>query len=167
MINWFMLFEFSGPGVIAEEISGNNGYVELAFCAKKLDDKDLFSKSDPFLEIYRINDDESEQLVYRTEVIKNNLNPVWDPFKVSLSSLCSCDEKKQLKCLIWDYDTRGKHDYIGEFYTTFEQMRKAMGENKIHWDCVNPKYKAKKRHYKNSGTVILKDCKAVQLPESQ
>lgn len=23
----------------AEEISGNNGYVELSFCAKKLDDK--------------------------------------------------------------------------------------------------------------------------------
>lgn len=25
--------------VHAEEISGNNGYVELSFCAKKLDDK--------------------------------------------------------------------------------------------------------------------------------
>ncbi|XP_078256981.1 copine-7 isoform X2 [Rhinoraja longicauda] len=120
---------------------------------------DLFSKSDPFLEIYRINDDESEQLVYRTEVIKNNLNPVWESFKVSLSSLCSCDEKRQLKCLVWDYDSRGKHDFIGEFYSTFQELRKAMGENKVHWDCVNPKYKAKKRHYKNSGTVILKDCK--------
>lgn len=79
--------------IISEEISGNNGYVELAFRAKKLDDKvsrvpggnkagwargavlslillpqDLFSKSDPFLEIYRIDDDRSEQLVYRTEV---------------------------------------------------------------------------------------------------
>lgn len=67
--------------------------MELAFRAKKLDDKvsqvpggnragwagwallplillpqDLFSKSDPFLEIYRIDDDRSEQLVYRTEV---------------------------------------------------------------------------------------------------
>lgn len=30
--------------------------------------QDLFSKSDPFLEIYRINDDGSEQLVHRTEV---------------------------------------------------------------------------------------------------
>lgn len=30
--------------------------------------QDLFSKSDPFLEIYRIDDDRSEQLVYRTEV---------------------------------------------------------------------------------------------------
>uniref|UniRef100_A0AAY4B5N9 Copine-7 n=1 Tax=Denticeps clupeoides TaxID=299321 RepID=A0AAY4B5N9_9TELE len=95
--------KYAGKSTItvhAEEISGNNGYVELSFCAKKLDDKDLFSKSDPFLEIYRINDDETEQLVHRTTVIKNNLNPVWEPFKVSLISLCSCDEDRKLKVAI-------------------------------------------------------------------
>ncbi|CAO2609586.1 Cpne7 [Lemmus lemmus] len=86
--------------VIAEDISGNNGYVELSFQARKLDDKDLFSKSDPFLELYRVNDDGSEQLVYRTEVVKNNLNPVWEPFKVSLNSLCSCEETRPLKVAI-------------------------------------------------------------------
>lgn len=90
--------------------------------------QDLFSKSDPFLEIYRINDDDTEQLVHRTEVclqplpvhgdrhlssscllmcvytplqqvIKNNLNPVWEPFKVSLISLCSCDDERKLKVM--------------------------------------------------------------------
>uniref|UniRef100_A0A8C8BQ91 Copine 7 n=1 Tax=Otus sunia TaxID=257818 RepID=A0A8C8BQ91_9STRI len=145
--------------VISEEISGNNGYVELAFRAKKLDDKDLFSKSDPFLEIYRIDDDRSEQLVYRTEVVKNNLSPIWEPFKVSLNSLCSCEEKRKLRCVVWDYDSRGKHDFIGEFFTTFEEMQKAMGENKVQWDCMNPKYKIKKRNYKNSGVVVLLDLK--------
>ncbi|KYO32549.1 copine-7 [Alligator mississippiensis] len=145
--------------VLSEEISGNNGYVELAFRAKKLDDKDLFSKSDPFLEIYRINDDRSEQLVYRTEVVKNNLSPVWEPFKVSLNSLCSCEDKRRLRCVVWDYDTRGKHDFIGEFFTTFEEMQKATGANKVQWDCMNPKYKIKKRNYKNSGVVILLDLK--------
>uniref|UniRef100_A0A8C8M410 Copine VII n=1 Tax=Oncorhynchus tshawytscha TaxID=74940 RepID=A0A8C8M410_ONCTS len=145
--------------VHAEEISGNNGYVELFFCAKKLDDKDLFSKSDPFLEIYRINDDGTEQLVHRTEVIKNNLNPVWEPFKVSLISLCSCDEDRKLKCLVWDSDSRGKHDFIGEFYATFREMQKIGGGSKVTWDCMNPKYKLKKKNYKNSGVVILSDLK--------
>uniref|UniRef100_A0A8C7TCE4 Copine VII n=1 Tax=Oncorhynchus mykiss TaxID=8022 RepID=A0A8C7TCE4_ONCMY len=145
--------------VHAEEISGNNGYVELFFCAKKLDDKDLFSKSDPFLEIYRINDDGTEQLVHRTEVIKNNLNPVWEPFKVSLISLCSCDEDRKLKCLVWDSDSRGKHDFIGEFYATFREMQKIGGGSKVTWDCINPKYKLKKKNYKNSGVVILSDLK--------
>ncbi|XP_048966541.1 copine-7 isoform X6 [Canis lupus dingo] len=145
--------------VIAEDISGNNGYVELSFRAQKLDDKDLFSKSDPFLELYRVNDDQSEQLVYRTEVVKNNLSPAWEPFKVTLSSLCSGQETRPLKCLVWDYDSRGKHDFIGEFSTTYEEMQKAFGEDQAQWDCVNAKYKQKKRHYKNSGVVILADLK--------
>uniref|UniRef100_A0A674EXE4 Copine 7 n=1 Tax=Salmo trutta TaxID=8032 RepID=A0A674EXE4_SALTR len=154
--------KYAGKSTItvnAEEISGNNGYVELFFCAKKLDDKDLFSKSDPFLEIYRINDDGTEQLVHRTEVIKNNLNPVWEPFKVSLISLCSCDEDRKLKCLVWDSDSRGKHDFIGEFYATFREMQKIGGGSKVTWDCINPKYKLKKKNYKNSGVVILSDLK--------
>ncbi|XP_047289864.1 copine-7 isoform X14 [Homo sapiens] len=145
--------------VIAEDISGNNGYVELSFRARKLDDKDLFSKSDPFLELYRVNDDQGLQLVYRTEVVKNNLNPVWEAFKVSLSSLCSCEETRPLKCLVWDYDSRGKHDFIGEFSTTFEEMQKAFEEGQAQWDCVNPKYKQKRRSYKNSGVVVLADLK--------
>uniref|UniRef100_A0A8C5S2U2 Copine 7 n=1 Tax=Laticauda laticaudata TaxID=8630 RepID=A0A8C5S2U2_LATLA len=145
--------------VTSEEISGDNGFVELFFRAKKLDDKDLFSKSDPFLEIYRINDDGSEQLVHRTEFVKNNLSPIWEPFKVSLNSLCSCEEKRKLRCVVFDYDSRGKHDFIGEFHTTFEEMQKATGGNKVQWDCMNPKYKLKKRNYRNSGVVILLDLK--------
>ncbi|XP_023695484.1 copine-7-like isoform X1 [Paramormyrops kingsleyae] len=149
--------------VSVEEISGNNEYVELSFSAEKLDDKDLFSKSDPFLEIYRINDDETEQLVHRTKVIKNNLNPVWETFKVSLSSLCSCDEDRRLKCLVWDYDSRGRHDFIGEFYPTFREMQTVTEENKVSWECINPKYKLKKKNYKNSGVVILSELKLLRV----
>uniref|UniRef100_A0A8C7KZJ1 Copine 7 n=1 Tax=Oncorhynchus kisutch TaxID=8019 RepID=A0A8C7KZJ1_ONCKI len=134
-------------------------FLKYAKYAGKSAITDLFSKSDPFLEIYRINDDGSEQLVHRTEVIKNNLNPVWEPFKVSLISLCSCDEDRKLKCLVWDSDSRGKHDFIGEFYATFREMQKIGGGSKVTWDCMNPKYKLKKKNYKNSGVVILSDLK--------
>ncbi|EHB09814.1 Copine-4 [Heterocephalus glaber] len=86
--------------VIAEELSGNDDYVELAFNARKLDDKDFFSKSDPFLEIFRMNDDATQQLVHRTEVVMNNLSPAWKSFKVSVNSLCSGDPDRRLKLLL-------------------------------------------------------------------
>uniref|UniRef100_A0A7N8XZF1 Copine IVa n=1 Tax=Mastacembelus armatus TaxID=205130 RepID=A0A7N8XZF1_9TELE len=112
--------------ITAEELTGNDDYVELSFSARKLDDKDFFSKSDPFLEIYRLNDDATLQLVYRTETVMNNLNPVWKTFKVSLNSLCSGDHERKLQCTVWDWDSNGKHDYIGEFEATFKEMRGAI-----------------------------------------
>ncbi|KAM3928060.1 copine-4 [Leptodactylus fuscus] len=145
--------------VIAEELSGNDDYVELSFSARKLDDKDFFSKSDPFLETFRMNDDGTQQLVHRTEVVMNNLNPVWKTFKVSVNSLCSGDHDRKLKCIVWDWDSNGKHDFIGEFSSTFKEMRGAMEGRQVQWECINPKYKMKKKNYKNSGIVILNLCK--------
>lgn len=33
------------------------------------------------------------------QVVRNNLSPVWEPFEVSLNSLCSCKETRPLKVL--------------------------------------------------------------------
>ncbi|XP_051519947.1 copine-4 [Myxocyprinus asiaticus] len=149
--------------VTAEELSGNDDYVELAFSAKKLDDKDFFSKSDPFLEIFRVNDDGTASLVHRTETIMNNLNPVWKSFKVSLNTLCSGDQERELRCTVWDWDSNGKHDFIGEFQTTFKEMKSAMDGKLIQWECINPKYQVKKKNYRNSGMVILTLCKIIKM----
>uniref|UniRef100_A0A8C4YRD6 Copine 4 n=1 Tax=Gopherus evgoodei TaxID=1825980 RepID=A0A8C4YRD6_9SAUR len=83
----------------------------------------------------------------------NNLNPAWKSFKVSVNSLCSGDEDRRLKVRVWDWDSNGKHDFIGEFSSTFKEMRG------VQWECINPKYRAKKKSYKNSGIVILNQCK--------
>ncbi|XP_078811094.1 copine-4 isoform X3 [Oryzias latipes] len=150
--------------VTAEELSGNDDYVELSFSARKLDDKDFFSKSDPFLEIFRVNDDGTESLVHRTETVMNNLSPVWKSFKVSLNTLCSGDHDRELKCTVWDWDSNGKHDFIGEFQTTYKETMKAEQEGKqIQWECINPKYQMKKKNYRNSGTVILNHCKIIKM----
>ncbi|KAF7483295.1 hypothetical protein GHT09_005198 [Marmota monax] len=62
-------------------------------------------------------------------------------------------------CIVWDWDSNGKHDFIGEFTSTFKEMRGAMEGKQVQWECINPKYKAKKKNYKNSGIVILNQCK--------
>ncbi|XP_041843492.1 copine-4 [Melanotaenia boesemani] len=149
--------------ITAEELTGNDDYIELSFSARKLDDKDFFSKSDPFLEIYRLNDDATMQLVYRTETVMNNLNPVWKTFKVSLNSLCSGDHERKLQCTVWDWDSNGKHDYIGEFEASFKEMRGAIDGRQVQWPCINPKYKVKKKNYRNSGIVILSQCKIIKM----
>ncbi|KAJ1071290.1 hypothetical protein K5549_021851, partial [Capra hircus] len=63
------------------------------------------------------------------------------------------------QCIVWDWDSNGKHDFIGEFTSTFKEMRGAMEGKQVQWECINPKYKAKKKNYKNSGIVILNQCK--------
>jgi len=53
-------------------------FLNLYFSCKNLSDKDAFSKSDPMVELYMDN-----QLVGRTEEIKNNLNPSFNtPIKI-------------------------------------------------------------------------------------
>ncbi|ETE67954.1 Copine-6, partial [Ophiophagus hannah] len=90
---------------------------------------DFFSKSDPFLEIYKVTVGESENLVWRTE------------------------------CVVYDHDSSGKHDYIGEFSTSFQEMLQASSGEEVKWDCINHKYQEKKKNYKNSGYIVLTQCK--------
>uniref|UniRef100_G3RXW2 Copine-6 n=1 Tax=Gorilla gorilla gorilla TaxID=9595 RepID=G3RXW2_GORGO len=165
---WGVLPLVSPLQIVAEEVSGTNDYVQLTFRAYKLDNKvgtpdpGLLSshKSDPFMEIYKTNEDQSDQLVWRTEVVKNNLNPSWEPFRLSLHSLCSCDVHRPLKFLVYDYDSSGKHDFIGEFTSTFQEMQEGTANpgQEMQWDCINPKYRDKKKNYKSSGTVVLAQC---------
>uniref|UniRef100_A0A2K5K2Z1 C2 domain-containing protein n=1 Tax=Colobus angolensis palliatus TaxID=336983 RepID=A0A2K5K2Z1_COLAP len=99
----------AGKSTITVRLAFN--LLELATpCSFRRRGRDLFSKSDPFLELYRVNDDQGLQLVYRTEVVKNNLNPVWEPFKVSLSSLCSCEETRPLK--VGDGTDQGGNEWV-------------------------------------------------------
>ncbi|XP_063157664.1 copine-6 [Candoia aspera] len=153
------ILENSTITIEAEEVSRTNEFVQLEFYGQELDDKDFFSKSDPFLEIYKLSSGESEHLVWRTEVVKNNLSPRWEPFRISLQSLCSCDPNKAIRCVVYDHDSSGKHDYIGEFSTSFQEMLQASAGEEVKWECINHKYQEKKKHYKNSGYIVLTQCK--------
>ncbi|KAJ5077497.1 copine [Anaeramoeba ignava] len=103
--------------VIAEAMSNTNTKVIFDCCAHKVDKKDTFGKSDPFLTISRLK--EMEWIpVHQTEYIKNTLDPVWKKFKVSLDILCGGDLNRKLKFEVYDWDKSGKPDFIGEFETT-------------------------------------------------
>uniref|UniRef100_A0A8I3W2T9 Copine 2 n=1 Tax=Callithrix jacchus TaxID=9483 RepID=A0A8I3W2T9_CALJA len=89
----------AGKGLItiaAQELSDNR-VITLSLAGRRLDKKDLFGKSDPFLEFYKPGDDGKWMLVHRTEVIKYTLDPVWKPFTVPFVSLCDGDMEKPIQ----------------------------------------------------------------------
>uniref|UniRef100_A0A8C8JCJ5 Copine-2 n=1 Tax=Oncorhynchus tshawytscha TaxID=74940 RepID=A0A8C8JCJ5_ONCTS len=158
----------AGKGTItitALELSDNR-IITLTLCGRKLDKKDFFGKSDPYLEFHKQGDDGKWMLVHRTEVIKNTLDPVWKPFTVPLISLCNGDVDRSIKVLCYDYDNDGGHDFIGEFQTTVNKMSEAQNSLEIEFECINPKKQKKKKSYKNSGIIILKSCKVNQDTKS-
>uniref|UniRef100_A0A8C2FBY5 Copine-3 n=1 Tax=Cyprinus carpio TaxID=7962 RepID=A0A8C2FBY5_CYPCA len=117
----------AGKGTItvtADETKDNRAIV-MEVEAKNLDKKDMFGKSDPFLEFFKQEEDGKWQLVHRTEVIKNNLNPSWKKFTVSLHTFCSGDLNKPIKVHCSDYDSDGSHDLIGVFQTNVSDLQKA------------------------------------------
>ncbi|MGH0144725.1 UNVERIFIED_CONTAM: hypothetical protein FKN15_011409 [Acipenser sinensis] len=151
----------AGKGTItiaAQELSDNR-IISLSMAGRKLDKKDFFGKSDPYLEFHKQGDDGKWMLVHRTEVIKNTLDPVWKPFSMPLISLCGRDVDKTIKIMCYDYDNDGGHDFIGEFTTTVSKMCEVQNTTEIEFECINPKKQKKKKSYKNSGIIILKSCK--------
>ncbi|MBZ3889989.1 Copine-2 [Sciurus carolinensis] len=151
----------AGKGLItiaAQELSDNR-VITLSLAGRKLDKKDLFGKSDPFLEFYKPGDDGKWMLVHRTEVIKYTLDPVWKPFTVPLVSLCDGDMEKPIQVMCYDYDNDGGHDFIGEFQTSVSQMCAARDGVPLELECVNPKKQRKKKGYRNSGVIVLRSCK--------
>lgn len=154
----------AGKGTItiyAEEVKDNR-VVNFEAQARKLDNKDFFGKSDPYLEFHKLTAEGRWQMVHRTEVIKNNLNPSWKPFKIPLRSLCNGDFDRNIKVDCYDYDNDGSHDLIGIFETNMTKLQDATYSSPAEFECINPKKKQKKKGYKNSGIVSFKLCKVVK-----
>uniref|UniRef100_A0A4W3HSB4 Copine-8 n=1 Tax=Callorhinchus milii TaxID=7868 RepID=A0A4W3HSB4_CALMI len=124
----------------AEELSNCRDVVVMQFCANKLDKKDFFGKSDPFLVFFRSNEDGTFTICHKTEVVKNTLNPVWQAFSIPVRALCN-----------GDFDS---HDFIGEFTTSYRELSRGQSQFNVY-EVLNPKKKEKKKKYINSGTVTL------------
>uniref|UniRef100_A0A672L1Y2 Copine 8 n=1 Tax=Sinocyclocheilus grahami TaxID=75366 RepID=A0A672L1Y2_SINGR len=140
--------------VKAEELSNCRESVMMQFCANKLDKKDFFGKSDPFLVFYRSNEDGTFTICHKTEVVKVNLNPVWQAFKIPVRALCNGDFDRTIKVEVYDWDRDGGHDFIGEFSTSYRELSRGQSQFNVY-EVINPKKKAKKKKYLNSGTYTF------------
>uniref|UniRef100_A0A671N268 Copine-9-like n=1 Tax=Sinocyclocheilus anshuiensis TaxID=1608454 RepID=A0A671N268_9TELE len=136
----------------AEELSNCRDIATMQLCANKLDKKDFFGKSDPFLVFYRSNEDGTFTICHKTEVIKNTLNPVWQLFTIPVRALCNGDYDRTVKVDVYDWDRDGSHDFIGEFTTSYRELSRGQSQFNVY-EVLNPKKKGRKKKYVNSGTV--------------
>ncbi|XP_061644522.1 copine Va isoform X1 [Phyllopteryx taeniolatus] len=138
----------------AEELGNCRDYTTMQFCANKLDKKDFFGKSDPFMVFYRSNEDGTFTICHKTEVVKNTLNPVWQPFSIPVRALCNGDYDRTIKVEVYDWDRDGSHDFIGEFTSSYKELCRGQSQLNVY-EVANAKKKLKKKRYVNSGTVSL------------
>lgn len=104
---------------------------QLTFGAKKLKKMDKMSKSDPFFVIGR----DTNVIVYRSEVIKNKSDVVWNQMQIDSSLLCNGDWNRNLIVMVLDKD-RSKSELIGKAEMTLNDLFNAwrQGENNLEWE---------------------------------
>ena len=99
-------------------MSKNQQNIKLYVSCKNLPDKDILSKSDPFVQVYeRVGS--SFRLAGQTEKISDDLNP---HFSTPID-LCYQFERRQiLKFVVNDYDGQGQSDHLGEAEMSLGQL---------------------------------------------
>jgi hypothetical protein len=145
----------------AEVVASTNDDFRVSFAASKLVNKDgFFGKSDPFIAIERIREDNSYQTVYKSEPVMNNLSPTWPVVSISMQKLCNGDMDRPLKISIYDWDSDGRHDSMGSVHTSVRAMLDSRGQpmNVIEDD------KKGKKGYVNSGTLTALNPTVVPKP---
>lgn len=84
----------------------------------------FFNKSDPFF-VFRKNG----FVVHKSDYIKNDLNPDWDEVKLDLGLLCGDDLDEKLSLRIFDNESSGEHELMGQVILSVNDLISAAGES--------------------------------------
>ncbi|KAL3314225.1 hypothetical protein Ciccas_007158, partial [Cichlidogyrus casuarinus] len=142
----------------AEEGSTCRDEITFEFSGQGLDRKDIFGTSDPFLTLFKVNKNNTRSEVLRTEVIRNNLNPVWQPITIPTRQLCNGDYDRPIVITCHDWNKSGREDLIGETVITINSLRGGPKHERLCWPLVHPK-KARRKSYQHSGILFLNSVK--------
>jgi len=126
----------SGGMVYAQIASVTEGAGTLVLSMRGLGlknvEKTLFGKSDPFFEVSALRESQNDtvwDVVYRSEYIDHNLNPVWKEARISADTLCRGDMAHPVKIELFDYSKSGKYLTMGAFETSMEGLLEAKQKN--------------------------------------
>lgn len=105
-----------------EETIDSKTMVEMVFRCSDLPNKDLFSKSDPFLKIFKPVENGRFVPVCKTEVKMNDLNPQWKPLTLSIQQIGSKDNPLMIDC--YNFNNSGNHELIGRMQKSLVDLEK-------------------------------------------
>uniref|UniRef100_A0A7N6ADU3 C2 domain-containing protein n=1 Tax=Anabas testudineus TaxID=64144 RepID=A0A7N6ADU3_ANATE len=161
--------------------------VELSVSCDNLLDMDMLSKSDPLCVLFVCNSGSQWSEIGRTERIMNCLSP---KFSKTFVIDYYFEMVQKLKFDVYDIDSDNcslrDADFLGQMECTLGQvghlclLQQLIHHNKcshnlvfipdIHlygiyqaeFECINGKKKQNKKGYKNSGVIMIKQCKIVK-----
>lgn len=141
--------------VRGEPLTNTNDIFVCTFAGHKLVNKDgFFGRSDPFLVISRLNEDGNYTDVWKNTKVDNNLNPVFPVSRILISQLCNGDIDRPLKISIMDFESSGRHQFMGHVMTSVRGLLDSRG---APLNVIEPE-KQKNKSYTNSGTLTCANC---------
>lgn len=90
----------------------------------KIDRSKVIDKCRPYFRLERLNkDDQSWEFVWKSEVLKQTLDPVWNEARLPLQVLCNDDQNNPLKITVWDYEKNSSsHVILGFVESTVAEI---------------------------------------------
>ncbi|XP_020233496.1 protein BONZAI 1 isoform X1 [Cajanus cajan] len=117
--------------VHAEESVSSKTTIEMILRCSDLEYRDLFSKSDPFLLVSKVVEGGNHIPICKTEVIKNDHNPIWKPVFLNIQQVGSKESPLIIEC--YNFNSNGKHDLMGKVQKSLVELEKlysvGQGEN--------------------------------------
>jgi hypothetical protein len=117
--------------VTGEEILETREILEFRFsCQDLVKERNIIDQSKvleicrPYFRLERLNkDDQSWEVVWKSEVLKDTLDPTWMHARLPLQLLCHDDQSNPLKITIWDYEKHSTtHDLLGFVESTVAEI---------------------------------------------
>lgn len=113
--------------------SQGSGLLRLKMKGTKLKNVEgMFSKSDPFFEVSRKVNAAGAQTwdnVFRSDFVKNNLNPDWKEAVLDIGILCGGDLDLPIKVQVYDHESSGNHTFMGDFEMSVNGFKAAAQRN--------------------------------------
>jgi hypothetical protein len=161
--------------VTGEEILETREVLEFRFSCQDLvkernliDQSKVMEKCRPYFRLERFyKEDQSWEVVWKSEVLKDTLDPTWAHARLPLQLLCHDDQNNPLKITIWDYEKHSSsHDLLGFVESTVAEILEKAKDGGIPVFIVMRERKRLFRGSKLKHVGLLKVLKAsvIQIP---